>query len=257
MLKHDKCQTNGLKTNFRTFNILWSCIPLIKKVSIINLYAFVHLVTQSCPTLCDPMDCSPPGSSIHGDSPGKNSRVGCHVLLQEIFPTQGSNTGLPRCGWILYYLSHLVNRNNLHAAVLCLVTQLCPVLCYPMGCSLPGSSVHGDSSGQNSRMGCHALLQRIFPTQGSNTGLPHCRKILYHLSHLGSVRILEWVAYPFSRGSSWSRNQTKVSCIAGRSLPAQLPGKPNNMHIYPYIFLHLFIYVFYIEAMQIFIQNYS
>ena len=69
-------------------------------------------------------------------------------------------------------LSHLVNRNNLHAAVLCLVTQLCPVLCYPMGCSLPGSSVHGDSSGQNSRMGCHALLQRIFPTQGSNTGLP-------------------------------------------------------------------------------------
>ena len=88
-------------------------------------------------------------------------------------------------------LSHLVNRNNLHAAVLCLVTQLCPVLCYPMGCSLPGSSVHGDSSGQNSRMGCHALLQRIFPTQGSNTGLPHCRKILYHLSHLGSVRILE------------------------------------------------------------------
>ena len=43
---------------------------------------------QSCPTLCDPIDGSPPGSSVHGDSPGKNSGVGCHALLQGIFPTQ-------------------------------------------------------------------------------------------------------------------------------------------------------------------------
>ena len=49
---------------------------------------------QSCLTLCDPMDCSPPGSSVHGDSPGKNTGVGCHALLQGIFPTQGSNLGL-------------------------------------------------------------------------------------------------------------------------------------------------------------------
>ena len=41
---------------------------------------------QSCPTLCDPMDSSPPGSSVHGDSPGKNTGVGCHTLLQGIFP---------------------------------------------------------------------------------------------------------------------------------------------------------------------------
>ena len=46
---------------------------------------------QSCPTLCDPMDYTPPGSSVHGDSPGKNTGVGCHALLQEIFPTQRSN----------------------------------------------------------------------------------------------------------------------------------------------------------------------
>ena len=44
---------------------------------------------QLYPTLCDPMDCSPPGSSIHRDSPGKNTEVGCHFLLQGIFPTQG------------------------------------------------------------------------------------------------------------------------------------------------------------------------
>ena len=57
-------------------------------------------------TLCDLMDCSPPDSSVHGDSPGKNTEVGCHALLQGIFPTQGSNPGLPHCRWILYCLSH-------------------------------------------------------------------------------------------------------------------------------------------------------
>ena len=49
---------------------------------------------------------SPPGSSVHGDSPGKNTGVGCHALLQGIFPTQGLNLGLPHCWWILYHLSH-------------------------------------------------------------------------------------------------------------------------------------------------------
>ena len=49
---------------------------------------------QSYLTLCDPMDCSLPGSSVHGDSPGKNTGVGCHALLQGIFPTQGLNLGL-------------------------------------------------------------------------------------------------------------------------------------------------------------------
>ena len=56
---------------------------------------------QSCLTLCDPMDWSPPGSSVHGDYSGKITGVGCHALLQRIFPTQGSNTGLPHCRWIL------------------------------------------------------------------------------------------------------------------------------------------------------------
>ena len=49
------------------------------------------LVTQSCPTLWDPMNCRPSGSFLHGDSPGKNSGVGCHDLLQGIVPTQESN----------------------------------------------------------------------------------------------------------------------------------------------------------------------
>ena len=81
--------------------------------------------------------------------------------------------------------------------------------------SLPDSSVHADSLGKNIGVGYHALLRGIFPTHGSNPGLPHCRWILYHLSYRGSPRILDWVAYPFSRGSSRPRNQTGVSCIAG------------------------------------------
>ena len=48
----------------------------------------------SCPTLFDPMDCYPSGSSVHGDSPGKNTGVGCHALLQGIYHTQGSNLRL-------------------------------------------------------------------------------------------------------------------------------------------------------------------
>ena len=47
------------------------------------------LVAQSCPTLCDPMDCSPPGTSVHGDSPGKNVGVGCHALLPGDLPNPG------------------------------------------------------------------------------------------------------------------------------------------------------------------------
>ena len=73
-----------------------------------------------------------------------------------------------------------------------------------------------NSSGQNTGVGNLSLLQGIFPTQGSNPGLPHCRQILYHQSHKGSSRILECVAYPFSSRPSQPRNQTGVSYIAGR-----------------------------------------
>ena len=63
-------------------------------------------ITQSWPTLCYPMDYSPPGLSVHGDSPGKNTRVGCHTLFQGIFWSWEPNPGLLHCRWILYHLSH-------------------------------------------------------------------------------------------------------------------------------------------------------
>ena len=71
-----------------------------------------------------------------------------------------------------------------------------------------------NSPGQNTGVGSLFLLQGIFPTQELNPGLLHCTQILYQLSHKGSPRILEWVAYPFSSRSSWPRNQTRVSWIA-------------------------------------------
>ena len=111
----------------------------------------VCLVAQSCPTLCDPMDCSLPGSSVHGDSSGKNTGVSCHALLQGIFPTQGLNPGLPHCKEIIY------------------------------------PSVHGESPGKNIGVGCHAFLQGIFPTL---QGLPHCKQIIYQLSYQGSPYLL-------------------------------------------------------------------
>ena len=93
------------------------------------------------------MDCSSPGPSVHGDSPGKNTGVGCHALLQGIFPNQGSNPGLLHCRWNLYHLSH--------------------------------------QKPKNTGVGILSLLQGLFPTQESNRRLLHCRQILYQLSYQG------------------------------------------------------------------------
>ena len=74
-------------------------------------------VAQSCPTLSDSLDCCPQGSSVHGIFPGKNTGVGCHSLLQGIFPNQGLNPGFLHCRQILYHLSHIACEYS-HSAVL-------------------------------------------------------------------------------------------------------------------------------------------
>ena len=90
------------------------------------------------------------------------------------------------------------------------VTQSCPTLCNPMD-----YAVHGILQARILERLAFPFSRVIFPTQESNLGLPHCGLILYQLSHKGSPRILEWVAYPFSSGSSRPRNQTRVLCTAG------------------------------------------
>ena len=163
-----------------------------------------------------PRGLQPAGFSIHGDSPGKNSGVGFHALLQVIFSTQGSNPGLPHCRWIIYQLSHqrsplpiiltrplptmstgplstslllflickqvhLSQLSRFHACVHAKSLQSCPTPCDAMDHSPPGSSVHG-------------ILQ---------------------------ARILEWVAVPSSKASSRPRNETcisYISCIGRQAL---------------------------------------
>ena len=85
-------------------------------------------------------------------------------------------------------------------------------------CGLFSTRLHHpwDSPGKSIGVHCHSLLQGIFPTQGSNPGIPCCRQIFYQLSHQGSSWILEWVAFPFSWGSSRPRYWTGVSCMPGK-----------------------------------------
>ena len=82
------------------------------------------------------------------------------------------------------------------------------------------------SPAQNTGVGSLSLLQGIFPTQGSNPGLPHYTWILYQLSHKRRPRILEWVAYPFSSGSSRPGIEPGSSALQADALPTELSGTP-------------------------------
>ena len=135
-------------------------------------------VAQSCPTLCDPMDCSLSGSYVHGISQARimewvaisfsreSSDPGTEpVSLMSPLLASGFFTTAPpgKPTWVLVSDS-LPPREPESASLLC-----------------PWSS-----PGKNTGVGCHSLLQGIFPTQGLNPGLLHCRRILYHLSHQGN-----------------------------------------------------------------------
>ena len=103
------------------------------------------------------------------------------------------------------------------------VTQLCLTLCNPTD-----NTVHGILQARILEWAAFPFSRRIFPTQGSNPGLLHCRRILYQLSHKESQKILAWVAYPFSSRSFYSRDQTGVSIGKVDSFPTELSGKPVN-----------------------------
>ena len=123
------------------------------------------------------------------DFPNKNTGVDCHALLQGIFLTQESNLCLLRLPELAgKFFTSSATWEALSKCVL--VAQSCLTLCNTMDCSPPGSSVCG-----------------IF-----------------------QARILEWVAIPFSKGSSQPRDWTCVSCIAGHSLPSEPGSNPHPQH---------------------------
>ena len=105
----------------------------------------------------------------------------------------------------------------------------------PTSSTLQMDSLPSETPGKpmNTGVGSLSILQGIFPIQGLNPDFPafHCRQILYCLSQQGSPRILEWVAYPFSRGSSQPGIELRSPALQVDSLPAELPGKPRLVFI--------------------------
>ena len=128
--------------DFPSFSLI--CLHLSHK-----LCAVLCLVAQSCLTLCDPMNCNPPGSSVHADSPGKNTEVGCHDLCQGDLPNPGVEPRSP-------------------------TSQADSLWSEP-----PGKP-------KNTGVGSLFLLQGNLLTQESNRGLLHCGWLLYLLSYQGS-----------------------------------------------------------------------
>ena len=122
----------------------------------------------------------------------ENHRMGkTRHLFQKIRDTQGTfhakmGTIKDRNGMDLTEAEDIKKRWQEYTESENKVAQSCPTLCNPVDCSLPGSLAHGIFPGKSTGVGCHFLLQGIFPTQGSNPGLPHCRQTLYHLSYQGS-----------------------------------------------------------------------
>ena len=135
----------------------WGCRELDTTEQLItNHMDQFSSVAQSCLTLCNPMDCSLSGSSVRGDSPGKNTGVRYHALLQGIVPTQGWNPGLLHFRQILHHLSHQGS------------PRILKWIAYPFS-------------------------RGIFPTQESNLDLLHHRQILYKLSDQGSQNYCYWL----------------------------------------------------------------
>ena len=118
-------------------------------LSLVYLPCVLCLVAKLCLILCNSMDCSPPGSSVYGDSPGKNTGLGCHDPPPADLPNPGIKTRSP---------------------------------------TLWADSLPSEPPGKpkNTGVGSLSLLQVIFPTQELNWGLLHCRWILYQLSYQGS-----------------------------------------------------------------------
>ena len=104
------------------------------------------------------------------------------------------------------------------------VAKSCRTLCNPMH-----YTVHGILQVRILEWVTFAFSRGIFPTQGSNPGLPRCKWILYQLSHKGSPRILEWVAYPFSRGIFPTQESNQGLLYCRRILyHMRYQGSPRN-----------------------------
>ena len=172
------------------------------------------IVTQQCLNLCDPMDYSPPGSSAHG------------ILRARILE------------WVAISFSRGSSRPRIEPGSSSLQTDSLPTESpgkpvesetgSVVVCSWRPHGLHSpwNSPDQNTEVGSHSLLQGIFPTQGSNSGLPHCRWILYQLSHQGSPRIWSGKVIPSPVDLPDPGVESGSPALQADSLPTELSGKP-------------------------------
>ena len=179
------------------------------------------------------MDCSLPGSSVHEDSPGKNTGVGCHFLLQEIFPTQGLNPGLLHCRQTLYWLSYKGRSLYMYMCVY-IYTRTYILFLFGHTIWLLGSSSPGESSQPRDWTLISHIAGRLFTNWATREDLAPqkesevtqscptlCNPMDYSppgssVHGIFQARVPEWVAISFSRGSSWPRDRTRVYHIVGR-----------------------------------------
>ena len=106
------------------------------------------------------------------------------------------------------------------------ITQSCPTPCDPMDCSLPGCSIHGIFPARVVEWVAISFSRGIFPTQGLNPGLPHCRQMFYLLSYQGSpqITILDHIGLPW-----WSESESVQLFVTPRLSPWNSPGKNTGV----------------------------
>ena len=171
---------------------------------------------QSCLTLRDTMNCSPPGSPVHGI-------LQARILEWVAMPFSRGSSWSRDPNYISY-----VCLVHWHAVSLLLTPSL-------------GSLYVCRHVYIQYIYVFYAVLSHSDSNQGLNSVLPHCRQIFLPSEHQGSPRILEWAVYIFSRGSSQLRNQTGISCIAGRFFTS---WATREAQIYTYVYMCVCIYIY-------------
>ena len=144
--------------------------------------------------------------------PAKNTGVGCHALLQDVFPAQGTNPGLPHCRWILYHLNHPGSPLLPPAAAAAAKSlQSCPTLCDPIYGSLPGSAIPGILQARTLEWQPVFLLQCMKVKSESEVAQScptlsdpmDCSLPGSSVHGIFQARVLEWGAIAFSAASSY------------------------------------------------------
>ena len=176
--------------------VTWNMFPWSLKVKF----------TQSCPTFCDSHGLYSPWNF-----PGQNTGVGSRSLLQGIFLTQGSNPGLPHCKQILYQMNHQGSSDVYHDSFPCLFPML---VTWKIVCR---------TSKSPSKICCCLVAKSCLTLWPYGLWSPRPSA-----SEMSQARILEWVPISFSRGSSQTRDGTRISCIGSRFFTIKLPGKPPS-----------------------------